>query len=174
MIIQIDTREKSKAIEKIIRTFDLKGINHISSKLYVGDYMSLDNPRLVIDRKQSLSEICVNVSAVPKKDKNGKIKKGADGKPITDLARFTSELQRANDAGIKIVILCEHGGQIKTLEDVQKWKNPRLKESPLAMSGPRLYQVLKVLQKQYKFDIEFCDKRLTGIRIIELLGEKNE
>lgn len=174
MTIQIDTREKSKAIEKIIRTFDLKGINHISSKLYVGDYMSLDNPRLVIDRKQSLSEICVNVSAVPKKDKNGRIKKGADGKPITDLARFTSELQRASDAGIKIVILCEHGGQIKTLEDVKNWKNPRLKESPLAMSGQRLYQVLKVLQKQYNFDIEFCDKRLTGIRIIELLGEKNE
>lgn len=170
MIIQIDTREKVKAIDKIVRTFDLYKIGHISSKLYVGDYMSLDNPRLVIDRKQNLLEICSNVSSVPKKDKSGHIKKTADGRPMTDLLRFTDELQRAKDAGIKLIILCEHGGGIKSLEDIIKWQNPRLKESPLAMSGERLYTVLSVLMKQYGFGIEFCDKRSTGKRILELLG----
>ena len=44
MDIQIDTREKQRAIRKIIKTFDENGVKHFSSKLLVGDYMSLDNP----------------------------------------------------------------------------------------------------------------------------------
>lgn len=61
MDIQIDTREKQRAIRKIIKTFDDNGVKHFSSKLLVGDYMSLDNPRLIIDRKQNLQELCGNV-----------------------------------------------------------------------------------------------------------------
>lgn len=56
MDIQIDSREKSRAIRKIIRTFDEQGVKHFSSKLLVGDYMSLDNPRLIIDRKRGIGE----------------------------------------------------------------------------------------------------------------------
>ena len=61
MDIQIDSREKARAIKKIVQTFDKEGINYFSSKLLVGDYMSLDNPRLIIDRKQNLQELCGNV-----------------------------------------------------------------------------------------------------------------
>ena len=46
MDIQIDSREKARAIRKIVKTFDESGV-----KYFVGDYMSLDNPRLIIDRK---------------------------------------------------------------------------------------------------------------------------
>ena len=60
MDIQIDTREKQRAIRKIIKTFDDNDVKHFSSKLLVGDYMSLDNPRLIIDRKQNLQELCGN------------------------------------------------------------------------------------------------------------------
>ena len=51
MIIQIDSREKARAIKKIVEAFDQCGINHPVSKLMVGDYMNYDNPRLIIDRK---------------------------------------------------------------------------------------------------------------------------
>lgn len=61
MDIQIDTREKQRAVRKILKTFDDNGVKHFSSKLLVGDYMSLDNPRLIIDRKQNLQELCGNV-----------------------------------------------------------------------------------------------------------------
>ena len=57
MIIQIDTREKQRAIKNIVNEFDANKIKHYSSKLYVGDYMNLDNPKIVIDRKQSLNEL---------------------------------------------------------------------------------------------------------------------
>lgn len=36
MDIQIDSREKARAIRKILKTFDDKGINHYTSKLFVG------------------------------------------------------------------------------------------------------------------------------------------
>ncbi len=150
MTIQVDSREKAKAIDKILAEFDKQGIDHFSSKLPVGDYQSLDNARLVIDRKQNLSELCSNVCQQHK--------------------RFKAELERANKLGIKLIILCEHGGSIKELGNVNKWNNPRLKKSPLAMSGERLFKVLYTMSKKYDVDFLFCDKRNTGKRIIELLG----
>lgn len=149
MDIQIDSREKARAIKKIISHFEANGIRHYSSKLFVGDYMSLDNPRLIIDRKQNLQELVGNVCQQHK--------------------RFTAELQRAQDAGIKIVILCEHGGSIKELSDVNKWYNPRIKTSPLAVSGQRLFKILFTMSKKYNVDFVFCDKNKTGAKIVELL-----
>ena len=40
MIIQIDSREKARAIAKIVEEFDRQGITHPVSKLMVGDYMN--------------------------------------------------------------------------------------------------------------------------------------
>lgn len=150
MIIQIDTREKQKAIKKILEEFDKQGIKHISSKLYVGDYVSLDNSKLVIDRKRNLQELCGNV--------------------CQDHKRFKAELMRAQESGIKVIILCEHGGNIKTLDDVNKWVNPRLKTSPLAVSGPRLFKILYTMSNTYGVDFVFCNKSQTGKKIIELLN----
>lgn len=150
MTIQIDSREKARAIQGILREFERQGIGHYVSKLYVGDYMSLDNPRLIVDRKQNLLELCQNVCQGHR--------------------RFTEELKRAKENGIKLIILCEHGQGIKNLADVMNWKNPRQKESPLAMSGLRLYRVLYVLEAKYGVRFLFCEKRDTGARIIELLS----
>lgn len=150
MTIQIDSREKARAIQKILAEFEKQDIKHFVSKLPVGDYISLDNPRFAIDRKQSLAEVAVNVGQ--------------------DHARFKRELERAVEYGIKLIFLVEHGGSIKTLEDVQNWVNPRLKEHPLALTGPRLYKIMLTMQNKYGIEWHFCDKRCTGKRIIELLG----
>jgi ERCC4-type nuclease len=148
--IQIDTREKSRAIKQIVSYFDETGIQHYTSKLYVGDYMSLDNPRVVIDRKQNLQEICGNV--------------------CQQHERFTNELKRARENGIKIIILCEHGSNIKTLADVQRWVNPRLRTSPKAVSGKQLFKILFTIGQRYDVDFVFCDKRMTGYMIAKILG----
>ena len=151
MTIQVDTREKAKAIKKILNTFDKEKIQYFPSKLPVGDYASLDNPRLSIDRKRNLSELCGNVCQGHK--------------------RFGAELERANQYGIKLIILCEHGKDIKCLEDIIKWENPRLKKSPLAVSGERLYKILYAMGKKYNVDYYFCTKAQTGKEIIRLLSE---
>jgi len=147
--IQIDSREKARAIQKIVGTFDKQGVKWFISKLPVGDYMSLDNPRLIIDRKQNLSELCGNVCQQHK--------------------RFRAELERANEYGIKLVVLCEHGKSITCLSDVMQWVNPRLKKSPMAVSGERLYKILSAMSQKYNVDFLFCTKAETGQRIIELL-----
>lgn len=150
MTIQVDTREKARAIEGIIKEFDKQGVTHFSSKLYVGDYVNLENSFLVVDRKQNLLEVCSNV--------------------CQQHDRFINEIKRAKAAGIKIVFLVEYNRNIKTLEDVRNWVNPRLKESPLAVSGERLYKILSTLERKYDVEFQFCDKRNTGKRIIEILS----
>ena len=45
MIIQIDSREKARAIKKILAEFDRQDIKHPISKLLVGDYMNSDHER---------------------------------------------------------------------------------------------------------------------------------
>ena len=150
MTIQIDSREKSRAIKKIIADFDKKNIQHFVSKLPCGDYMSLDNARLAVDRKQNLFEVCNNV--------------------CQDHKRFVAELERANELGIRLVFLIEHGPNIRCLSDVKKWVNPRLEKSPLAVSGERLYKILSVIETTYNTKFYFCAKHQTGRGIIKLLG----
>lgn len=165
MDIQIDSREKSRAIRKIIKAFDEQGVKHFSSKLLVGDYMSLDNPRLIIDRKQNLQELCGNV--------------------CQQHERFRRELLKALEAGIQLVILVEHGSDIGSLEDVYFWKNPRkyqirwktvngkrIKDvvSAKAVDGSQLYKSLCTMRDRYNVDFVFCQKEETGKKIIEILG----
>ena len=158
--IQVDTREKARAIREIIKTFDESGVKHYVSKLYVGDYMNLDNPRVIIDRKQNLLELCGNV--------------------CQDHDRFRNELVRAQENGIQLIILVEHGDPIYSLEDVRFWRNPRSTRrirqdgrwetvKTKAMSGGVLYKVLTTMARKYGVRFEFCDKEDTGKRILELL-----
>ena len=160
MIIQVDSREKSRAIQKIIEEFDRQGIKHPVSKLMVGDYMNYDNPRVIVDRKQNLTEICSNV--------------------CQDHERFRRELILAKENGIQLIILCEHGKDIQSLEDVIFWKNPRSEKRKKidgkwqtvqtnAMKGDVLYKILTTLEEKYGVRFEFCDKEETGKRIVEML-----
>lgn len=154
MTIQIDTREHKFELARVQRQIEKKGVKTINSKLYVGDYQSLDNPRLVIDRKKDLQELCSNV--------------------CQQHERFRRELVRAQDAGINLIILVEHGGDIHELEDVFFWDNPRIKDSPRATTGQALYRSLLTIRDRYGVRFEFCDKRHTGERIVELLSNGTE
>ena len=154
MVIQIDSREHKWELARIQRQLTAAGCKTIISKLYVGDYQSLDNPRLVIDRKKDLLELCGNV--------------------CQQHERFQKELRRAMDAGIEIIILCEHGEEIKRLEDVYFWDNPRRKESPKATTGKSLYKSLMTIKNRYNVRFEFCTKKETGSKIMELLNDGEE
>ena len=163
MVIQIDSREKARAIKKIVEEFDRKGIKHPVSKLMVGDYMNYDNPRLIIDRKQNLSELCNNV--------------------CQDHERFRRELLLAQENGIQIIFLVEHGNGIERLEHVVFWKNPRRwkrRRNPKtrlyetietkAMTGETLYKILCTQERKYGCRFLFCNKEQTGKEIIRILG----
>lgn len=160
MMIQIDSREKERAIKKIIEEFEKQNVKHFVSKLYVGDYMNYDNPRVIVDRKQNLTELCGNV--------------------CQQHERFREELRKAQEAEVKLVILCEHSKEIQSLEDVIWWRNPRrykkVKENgkwttkeTKALTGEKLYKILRTMEERYGCEFLFCEKKETGKRIIEIL-----
>ena len=55
--IIIDSREKPKAIGKILDHFEKNGIEYEISKLLFGDYMDWNRPGIVVDRKQNIAAI---------------------------------------------------------------------------------------------------------------------
>lgn len=187
-MIQVDTREKARAIKKIVAHFQKNNIQHIYSKLYVGDYVSLKDSMLCIDRKQNLTEVYSNL--------------------INDHARFKAELIRAQNAGIKLIILVEHGGTIKSIDDVEKWDNPRrflykksisemliskniiekrgtldcedlhllCKQNKIKVLKPpikseQLTAAMRTMSEKYGVIWNFCDKKDTGKIIAEILKE---
>lgn len=174
MIIQIDSREKAKAIKRIEAEFDKQGIKHPISKLIVGDYMNYDNPRVIVDRKQNMNEVVSNL--------------------IQEHVRFRAEMLRAMELEIQLIFLVEDGYMIRSLDDVEKWKNPRIwsycrkygiptygdlqeniqefvshggQKPPV--SGPQIAKTMRTVSERYGVRWEFCSKNQTGKRIIELL-----
>lgn len=146
MVIIEDSRENKN--DHILQYFDAEGVKHIRSKLYAGDYSSLENGTKVVERKGSIQEICGNVC------------QGHE--------RFIRELERAKEAEIQLTILVEDN-KVKTLADVNTWYNPRLKTSPKATRGTTLFKILYSLQAKYDVPIEFCKKSESGKRILEIL-----
>lgn len=166
MKIQCDTREHKKELERIQSQFDRLGVDYFTLKLSVGDYMSIDNPSVCIDRKKDLLEICGNVTQQHK--------------------RFQAELIRAQKQNIKLIILCEHGDGIERLSDVYFWHNPRLDKTewviengkpcrkqlyPRATTGEHLYKSMLTMVEKYGIEFRFCDKRHTGQEIVRILEE---
>ena len=154
MRIVVDTREKPRAIVRIMDTFRREGIEVERRALPFGDYLDPDRPGIVIDRKQTLLEVAGNL--------------------VQQRARFLREVDRANRAACRLIVLVEHSNRIRKLEDVIKWNNPRLKVSPLAVDGPRLFRIMYATANRYGFEWAFCDKVHTGKKIIEILGADEE
>lgn len=126
--------------------FDRRGIEWNVQKLDCGDYMIDGKPEVVVDRKKSLDEIATNM--LNKKDSS----------------RFWREVRRAHTQGIKLFILCECGGKVKTINDVVLWHS---KYS--SVTGRRLINEMIRCEMAYGVVWRFCDKRSTGRRIVEIL-----
>lgn len=147
-MIICDTREKKNA--HILQYFDQHGIEYAIRKLDTGDYMSTSRDRLTIDRKQDLSEICGNLCS-------------------PDKSRFWREVRRAKAERVKMIVLIEQGGAFKTLKDVPQWRGKYTR-----VTGYQLYNEMCRCSIAYGVEFLFCDKRSTGRRIAELLGENNK
>ena len=117
-------------------------------KLSVGDYM-LEGGTITVDRKYSLDELAKNLTN-PR-----------------DHARFMKEIRRAKEQGLKLIILCECGGKVKSIPDVANWHS---KHS--SVSGRYLMERIFQTHISYGVEFLFCDKRSTPRRILELLGAK--
>lgn len=151
--IIVDSREKPKAIGGILKHFERCGVDYEVSKLLFGDYMEYNRPGLVIDRKQNIAELAKNCTV--------------------EHERFRRELERAKKAGASLVILVEQNWyrngtewvHVSSIEDLLLWSSPHTK-----VRGEKIYRVLVSWCAKYDLRVEFCGKRTTGKRILDLLG----
>ena len=147
MVIQVDTREQK--YDHVTRYLDKQGIKWVKSKCVVGDYVNLENPMVVIDRKKDLQEVAGNV--------------------CQQHDRFVRELELAKDLGYRLIVLVEEPS-ITTLTNVCSWYNWRRKKNPKAVSGKTLYKIMLTMSQKYGVEWQFTTKEKCGERIVELLG----
>lgn len=146
MIIQIDSREQK--YEHVTKYFDSKGIKWVRSKCVVGDYVNLENPMVVIDRKKDLQEVAGNV--------------------CQQHDRFIRELELAKELGYRLIVLIEEPS-VKVLTDVCRWYNFRRKTNPKAITGKTLYKIMLTIAQKYEIEWMFTTKSNCGNKIVELL-----
>ena len=144
-----DTRQKPDKTNYITEQLEALGYRVVRSKLFVGDYQYADAGNIVVDTKQDLQEVIGNVTKQHQ--------------------RFKSECIRAQEAGIKLIILITEPG-ITCLGDVFSWWNKRLIFSKKATTGRQLAKILYSMERKYGVKFEFCQKDNIGERIVELLG----
>lgn len=139
-----DTREQKN--QGILQYFEAHGIPYMERKLETGDYMCPEKPGCAVDRKQDLDELLKNLCS-------------------DDKSRFWREIRRAHRDGLRLVILCEHGGKMKRIEDVAGFRSKYSK-----VTGRELMERMYRVHIAYGVEFLFCDKRSTGRRILEILG----
>lgn len=143
-MILCDTREQKN--EHVLEFFELEGVPYRIQKLDTGDYMIEGADGRTIDRKRNLGELCSNLFT-------------------RDSGRFWREIRRAKDTGIQMIVLIEHGGKIKSLADVKKWRSPYTR-----VTGHALYNEICRVSIAYGVEFRFCTKKETGKKILALLG----
>ena len=139
------TQKKPHDYNSIGGYLDRKGVPYRVQKLDVGDYM-LEGGTVTIDTKQDLEELSQNLLN------------------RADHARFMKEVRRATDSGLHLVVLCRHGGNIKSIKDVAGWHS---KYSPV--TGRALMDEIYRVHISYGVDFLFCTKQGTGKKILEIL-----
>ena len=148
----VDSREKPKAIGKILDYFSKHGIEYEVSKLLFGDYMDYNRPGVVVDRKQNIAELAKNCTV--------------------EHERFRREMEKARKAGAELVILVEQNRykdrgewvEVDSIEDLLRWSSPHT-----MVRGEKVFRVLASWTAKYPLRVVFCDKRSTGRKIVEIL-----
>ena len=151
MIIIQDTREKATKKGHILNEFYNMGIKVYRSKLCVGDYVIANKQNASVDVKQNWLELAMCIC----------------GKQHT---RFRFECLRAQDMGIRLVILVEEN------KPVQEWVSPKRRNGTklTQVNGITLGKAMNTMQERYGVEFMYCDKKDTARKIIEILGGINE
>lgn len=169
MILYEDTRQQEGKHEAKHAWFAEHGVEVVRKKLDAGDYAT-DQSNVLVDTKRGLSEVAMDV--------------GRDHK------RFAREMERARDAGCRLVILVEVGAPYRTTADVARWTNDACKRcehyrrllcDPSAsarckryrskpMRGTTMAKIIQSVECDYGCRFEYVNPRYAARRICELLG----
>lgn len=150
MILLEDSRNKIGKHKNINAYLESVGVRVIRTKLLCGDYTLPANQSVCIDSKADMVETSMDLFA--------------------DHARFRRECQLAKDCGIHLVVLIEDN-TVANWDELLKWVNPQPNRSALTPNGERCYKVMKAMEYSYGVEFQFCNKKDTGKRILQILTE---
>lgn len=122
----------------------------IRCKIPVGDYCL--PPKKSVDTKANMAEIANNIGGGKAEHK-----------------RFINELKLAKDIGCKLIVLVENEDGIESIDDVQRWVNPRTEYSPNCIQGPRLAKAMHTIEERYGCTFLFCRPEEAAETIVDLL-----
>ena len=107
------------------------------------------------------------------------------GNVTQDHERFKREVVGAKEMGATLYVLIVNEENIRTIEDLKHWENPRIKQWAILRnrairtgkpyrkqpptSGKRLAEILNTMQERYGVIFDFCSKKECADRIIEIL-----
>lgn len=153
MVLLEDSRQQPGKHRNIEQYCKQNGIILRRSKLYVGDYQIANKGDIVVDSKASVAEIASNI--------------------FQEHDRFRDECLRAQEAGIRLVVLIEEvlpGGLL------ENWRSPMGSDGlPRHKFDPaKLKKAMLTMQEKYKCCFRFCDGRSTGKVMIEYLKGERE
>lgn len=151
-----DTREKGN--QHILAYFESVGQEYKVSKLDAGDYMIEDDPSVIIDKKDTLLEICGNLTGKKKK---------ADGTYERNRERLKREVERAHKQGCNDFIFLIQDDKINCQEDIIKWYSPLTK-----VSGKQLFGIMKQFKEKNDCKFLIVSQKDMGNTIIDLLTKK--
>ena len=170
MIILEDTRQQIKKHERKHKWFEENGIKIERCRLYVGDYTLPTNQSVCIDTKKDIQELIGDIC----------------GKSHE---RFRDECIRAQEAGVKLIILVEnesgyvdkkhtvYNKVVRSIDDLFSWVNPRLfiwkngkQKYPNATKGSVLAKCCITMSQKYGVEFMFCTPKESAGKIVELLG----
>lgn len=161
MILYEDTRNQVGKHKNIHDYCRRNGIEIVRQCLSVGDYM-LDpvNGKVSVDTKFSILELSKDIMS-------------------SDHRRFRDCCVRAQEAGIRLVILIE---EMPPYGKIDLWQIPRWTSSnqfhrygePMTKVDPKaLRKAMLTMWRKYGVEFEFCTRRQSPARVIKILkGDK--
>ena len=110
---------------------------------------------------------------------------------------FHRGLKRAQNSGIRLIVLVDNRDGVRSIDDLFRWTNPRSKiwvnsseiigtckngrprykkvqKYPFAMPGETLAKACLTMQLKYGVEFQFCRPEDAGERILSLLNVKQE
>ena len=145
-----DTREKKN--QHVLKYFEEHGVDYIIRKLDYGDYQDEEHTEICIDRKQNIAELAKNCTV--------------------EAERFKKELERVQKANSRLVILVEQNRykdrdewkRVEDIADLMLWSSPHT-----TIRGEKVFRVLSAWVNKYDIEVRFCDKRVTGRKILQII-----
>ena len=149
-MILCDTRQQPGKHKNIETYFQRTGIPFDRQALYVGDYAIAAAQGRAVDTKSGVLELIMDMHA--------------------DHERFRRECERAQAAGIDLLVLVE---EVLPEGGLLKWQSPRDRQGrPRTRTDPaNLRKALLTMTAKYGVRFRFCSPEESGRLIIEYLTE---